>query len=115
MTLARKMITPRNMAALAVFLGLCLAKPPEGTRLATSPSFGLPRGPSSYLPRKQQRVRVLGSRALPVPTLRAGAGGRHPSPLAPRSEKSPTPSRSRPERTLRARVQNVETPHPLRC
>ena len=63
------------MAMLAVLLGLCLGKPPEATRLATSPAFGLPAGASSYLPRKQQRVRVLFVRALTRPTVRACSRG----------------------------------------
>jgi hypothetical protein len=115
MTLARKMISPRHMAALAVLLGLCLGKPPEATRLATSPSFGLPRGPLSYMPRKQQRVRVLWSRTLPVPSRRASAGGPHHSPLAIRSDQPTTPSRYPLDLTLRSRAQNVEASHPLRC
>src|SRR6516225_1953293 len=74
MTLARFTKSARLMAVLAVLLGLCLGKPPEATRLATSPSFGLTRGASSYLPRKQQRVRALVSRAFPTPSVRACSG-----------------------------------------
>jgi hypothetical protein len=65
------MKSPRYMAALAVLIGLCVCKPPEWTRLSTAPSFSLTRCASSYLPRKQQRVRVPSFRILSAQAARA--------------------------------------------
>ena len=113
--MARQMISPRQMAVLAVLLGLCLSKPPERTCLSTSPSFNLPRCATSYLPRKQQRVRVVSSRTLPAPTLRASSGGRDAMPTPTRPDKLAPTLRSHSEVAIRLRVEMVGTPHPLRC
>lgn len=102
------------MALLAVALGLCLSKPPEATRLATSSSFGLPRSATSYLPRKQQRVRVLSSRGS---TLPAHAFPRGPKAIAtplragdpPRLFQPPPPSQ------VGVRAEKDARPHFLRC
>ena len=115
MTLARITKSPRPMAVLAVLLGLCLGKPPEATRLATSPSFGLTRGASSYIPRKQQRVRALVSRAFPAPSIRACSR----KPKA-KTATRPTEELSRlllhPSRTrVGARAEKAAMPHRLRC
>jgi hypothetical protein len=103
------------MAVLVVLLGFCLSKPPEATRLATSASFGLPRSASSYLPRKQQRVRVLSARPRPAAVA-------HVYPRSPEATTSPHRIRvvtrllpSVDPSLIRARAQRDARPHPLRC
>ena len=115
MTLARFTKSARLMAVLAVLLGLCLGKPPEATRLATSPSFGLTRGASSYMPRKQQRVRALVSRAFPAPSVRDRSRQPEANTAPHRTEELSRrllhPSRTR----VGARAETDAMPHRLRC
>lgn len=103
------------MAALLILLGLCIGKPPEATRLATSPAFGRPRDAFSYMPRKQQRVRVLSVRAGTTPAAHACPRGSKAT-ISPRETggltrffRAPSPERVRP------RPEKVSKPHPLRC
>jgi len=103
------------MVALALLLGLCIGKPPEATRLATSPSFGLPRCASSYLPRKQQRVRVPSPAAAPASVARACQRGPEAILTSCRPPETGcaagSPSRAR----IRPRAEWDAMPHPLRC
>lgn len=116
MTLVYTMKSPRHMAALAVLIGLCISKPPEWTCLSTSPSISLPRCASSYLPRKQQRVRVP---SLRIPSTQAARALPHgpdatiipserPS-LSWNSRLADEAARIRPVAGIRGMA------HPLRC
>jgi hypothetical protein len=60
---------------MIIILGLCLGKIPERTPYVTSPAFNKLRGPSSYMPRKQQRVRVTHARALTTRRARTSPHG----------------------------------------
>lgn len=113
--MSRKPKSSPPMAVLAVFLGLCLCKPPEATRLATSPSFGLTRGATSYLPRKQQRVRVVSSRSRSVRDELANASGSKAA-LSPHQTVAPPRFFQPPDRgRIRARAEKEIRRHPLRC
>jgi hypothetical protein len=113
--LARDVKSSPTMAVLAVLLGFCLSKPPEATRLATSASFGLPRGASSYLPRKQQRVRALSARPWPAASAQVYPRAPKATPSPHRLQVVTRPLSSADPAPIRARAQWDARPHPLRC
>lgn len=111
----RAMRSPRYLALLVFLLGSCLGKPPEATRLATSPSFSLPRGAASFLPRKQQRARLVSSRSVLATTVRACSRRREAATLP--TEPIALPRRFRPiaQARLTPRAEMEGMTHPLRC
>ena len=103
------------MVVLTVLVGLCLSKPPEATRLATTASFGLPRCASSYLPRKQQRVRVFSTSLSPLTAVRACHRAPHAIALPHRSGDATWTSGLAAASPIRLTADRDSRPHPLRC
>jgi hypothetical protein len=109
------MKSPGSLMALAVLLGFCIGKPPEATRLATSPSFGLPRSASSYLPRKQQRVRLAPAGTTTEATLRTHPRGPKAALLSRLPDDASRPGMPLTPSPIRPRSGEGAMSHPLRC